>query len=215
MSSRVNSPALTYRQEQAAATKRRIAEAAQRLFAADGYASTSLAAVAEAAGVASRTVYAAFGTKREILNLICESWLERADARALAASVLAADSAVERLRGAAHWLTVLYSTDFDVVRILDAAMDEDAETRTLLRSKLRGRNRVMDGLIASVTSELAVPLERAQTIFRAFAATGVYNELVIDSGWTPEQFENWLSDTLLHQLFPFAASITPARRAPR
>lgn len=201
MSSDVNRPVPTYRQEQAAATRRRIAAAAKQLFAVDGYASTSLAAVAAAAGVASRTVYAAFGTKREILNLICESWLERADARALAASVLAEESPVERLHGAAHWLTVLYSTDFDVVRILDAALDEDAETRALLRSKLRGRNRVMDELIASVASELVAPLARAQAIFRAFAATGVYNELVIESGWTPEQFENWLADTLMLQLF--------------
>lgn len=209
----VNTSTSTYRQEQASATKQRIADAAKLLFARDGYASTSMTAIAAAAGVGSRTVYAAFGTKREILNLICERWLERAHARALAESVLAEVLPEERLHGSAHWLTVLYSTDFDVVRILDAAMDEDSETRALLRSKLRGRNRVMDRLIASVESELALPLEQAQSIFRAFAAAGVYGELVLDSHWAPEQFENWLADTLRHQLF--AASVTSARRAPR
>src|SRR4051794_13509409 len=107
MTNDVNAPTATYRQEQAAATKMRIAMAAQRLFARDGYSATSMAAIATEAGVGSRTVYAAFGAKREILNLICEHWLERAGARPLADALLAAETPDERLSGAAHWLTVL------------------------------------------------------------------------------------------------------------
>lgn len=190
----------TYRQEQALETRQRIAWAAQRLFARDGYAVTSIEAIAREAGVATRTVYAAFGAKREILNLICERWLERARARELAKEVLEEADPLARLAGAAHWLTVLYSTDFDVVRILDAAQDEDRETQELLRSKLRGRNRVMDGLIASVEPVLAVPVAEAQSVYRAMAAAGVYQELVVASGWTPEQFERWLHGVLTSQL---------------
>ncbi len=189
-----------YRQEQAAATKARIADAAQRLFAREGYGATSIEAIAREAGVGTRTVYAAFGTKREMLNAICERWLERAGARPLAEAILALPTAVERLRGAAHWLTVLYSTDFDVVRILDAATDEDAETRALVRGKLRGRNRVMNALIASVEAELAVPLGDAQSVFRALAAAGVYEELVVASSWSVDRFERWLADTLTEQV---------------
>ncbi|ANF30648.1 TetR family transcriptional regulator [Leifsonia xyli] len=190
----------TYRQEQALETRQRIAWAAQRLFARDGYAVTSIEAIAREAGVATRTVYAAFGAKREILNLICERWLERARARDLAKEVLEEADPLARLAGAAHWLTVLYSTDFDVVRILDAAQDEDRETQELLRSKLRGRNRVMDSLIASVEPVLAVPVVEAQSVYRAMAAAGVYQELVVASGWTPEQFERWLHGVLTSQL---------------
>ena len=189
-----------YRQEQAAATRRRIADSAQTLFATEGYGATSMETIARHAGVGSRTVYAVFGAKREILNDICERWLERAGARRLAAEVLADPDPVGRVRGAAHWLTVLYSTDFDVARILDAAVDEDAETRRLLHGKLRGRNRVMDSLIASVEESLSCPLEDAKAVFRAFAAPGVYGALVEDSGWTAERFENWLADTLVAQL---------------
>ena len=54
----------SYRQVQAAATRERIADAARRLFAANGYGSTSIEAIAAAAGVAVRTVYSVFGTKR-------------------------------------------------------------------------------------------------------------------------------------------------------
>ena len=190
----------TYRQEQALETRQRIASAAQRLFARDGYSVTSIDAIAREAGVATRTVYAAFGAKREILNDICERWLERAHARELARHVLGEPDPQARLAGAAHWLTVLYSTDFDVVRILDAAQDEDRETQELLRSKLRGRNRVMDSLIASVEAELAVPLGEAQSVFRAMAASGVYQELVVESEWSPERFDRWLHGVLTTQL---------------
>ena len=102
--------------------------------------------------------------------------------------------------GSAGWLAALYSADFDVVRVLDAALDEDEETRALLASKLRGRNRVMDRLIASVEPHLTVSLPDAQSIFRAFAASGVYGALVVDAGWSPERFEHWLADTLVSQI---------------
>lgn len=196
----------TYRQEQALQTRLRIARSAQTLFARDGYAVTSVEAIATEAGVGTRTVYASFGAKREILNLICEDWLERARARELAREILEEPEPTARLAGAAHWLTVLYSTDFDVVRILDAAADEDAETQTLLRSKLRGRNRVMDSLIASVEPALAIPLADAQAVYRAYAAAGVYQELVVNSGWTPARFEDWLATTLTTQPLPEAST---------
>ncbi|WP_051215323.1 TetR/AcrR family transcriptional regulator [Granulicoccus phenolivorans] len=190
----------TYRQQQAEATRLRVADAAQELFATAGYGPTSIEAIARRAGVGTRTVYAAFGAKREILNLICERWLERARARELADEVLGQSDPLDRLRGAAHWLITLYSADFDVVRILDAAMDGDAETRRLLQGKLRGRNMVMDRLMASVADQLVVPLEHAQAVFRAYAAQGVYAALVLDAGWTPAQVESWLAETLVVQL---------------
>lgn len=196
----VNPPRSSYRQEQADATRARIAEAAQRLFADHGYGATSMQAIARAAGVGDRTVYQAFGTKREILSAICERWLERADARARAEQVHAIADPVARLRGSADWLVHLYSTDFDVVRILDAALDEDVETRDLLRSKLRGRNGVMDGMIASIEPQLRLPLADARAVFRAYAAPGFYGELVVESGWSVERFGDLLARTLVAQL---------------
>jgi len=133
-------PRSTYRQAQAAATRERIAEAARRLFGVAGYGSTSIEAIA---AEAVRTVYSAFGTKREILWLICERWLERARARELA-----------------------------------------------------GRNQAMDAMIASLDGHLRAPVRQVQAVYRALAAPGVYRELVEESGWTPEEFERWVGDTL-------------------
>ncbi len=190
----------TYRQQQAAATRDRIAQAARGLFATAGYGSTSMEAIATEAGVAVRTVYSAFGTKREILSLICEQWLERAHARERSQEVLAEPDPVRRLRGAAGWLRNLYEAGFDVVLIFEAATDESPETRALLRSKLAGRNQVMDAIMASLEPFLAVPVRQAQAVYRALAAAGVYQELVGQSGWTPADFEQWVGDALERQL---------------
>jgi hypothetical protein len=88
------------------------------------------------------------------------------------------------------------------VLIFEAATDESPETRALLRSKLAGRNEVMDAMIASLHGQLAVPLAQAQAIYRALAAPGVYRELVQDSGWPPGDFERWVADTLQRNLMP-------------
>ena len=136
MARAVNAPA-TYRRMQAEQTRERIAAAARELFAAGGYRTTSMEAIAAKAGVAPRTVYSAFGAKREILSAICEKWLEDAGARELAGAALAEPDPKKRLRAAAHWLRALYEAGFDVVTLFAAASDDDAETKALLRGQAR------------------------------------------------------------------------------
>src|SRR5690349_21122557 len=73
MAERVNSKR-TYdsrrRQEQAAATRQDILDAAQRRFERDGYAATTMAAIAAEARVALKTVYVAFETKSGLLRAL-------------------------------------------------------------------------------------------------------------------------------------------------
>jgi AcrR family transcriptional regulator len=73
MTDRVN-PKRSYdsprRREQAAATRRDILEAAQRLFERQGFAATKMAEIASEAGVALKTVYAAFETKSGVLRAL-------------------------------------------------------------------------------------------------------------------------------------------------
>ncbi|MGL4176015.1 MAG: TetR/AcrR family transcriptional regulator [Dermatophilaceae bacterium] len=56
------------RAEQADATRRRVVQAASSLFRRDGYAATSVAAVAREAEVSGQTVYNAFGSKAALLK---------------------------------------------------------------------------------------------------------------------------------------------------
>src|SRR5438094_8661699 len=59
-----------HRRAQAAATRRAILDAARRLFERDGYAATTMAAIAAEAGVALKTVYVAFETKSGVLRAL-------------------------------------------------------------------------------------------------------------------------------------------------
>src|SRR5919112_4705740 len=58
------------RREAAAATRREILEAAERLFERQGYAATTMATIAAEARVALKTVYVAFETKSGILRAL-------------------------------------------------------------------------------------------------------------------------------------------------
>ena len=58
------------RREQAASTRRAILAAAQRLFERDGYAATSIAAIAAGARVSNKTVYLAFESKSALLRAL-------------------------------------------------------------------------------------------------------------------------------------------------
>src|SRR5687768_10508205 len=62
----------TNRDRAAQATRRRIAEAAARLFRRDGYAGTSIQAIAAEAGVAVPTVYASLRSKANVLRAVVE-----------------------------------------------------------------------------------------------------------------------------------------------
>ncbi|TML12379.1 MAG: TetR/AcrR family transcriptional regulator [Actinobacteria bacterium] len=62
----------TVRQEQAAQTRARIVEAAGELFESNGYARTTIAAIADRAGVAADTVYTIFGGKARILTALID-----------------------------------------------------------------------------------------------------------------------------------------------
>src|SRR6266511_6100236 len=58
------------RRQQAAATRRQVLQAAQRLLEQHGYAATSMVAIASEAGVSLKTVYLAFETKSGLLRAL-------------------------------------------------------------------------------------------------------------------------------------------------
>ena len=60
------------RQEQARQTRLRILDAAEVLFTERGYGAATVDGIASAAGVASDTVYATFGSKRGILHALMD-----------------------------------------------------------------------------------------------------------------------------------------------
>src|SRR5262245_18540434 len=63
----------TARTRQREATRTAIIAAATARFVANGYAATSIAAVAQAAGVSAESVYVIFGSKRDLLRAVMDA----------------------------------------------------------------------------------------------------------------------------------------------
>src|SRR4051812_11859590 len=63
------------RAEQATLTRQRILEAATTLFVERGYASTTIAVVADAADVSPETIYATLGGKRGLLEGVIDAMI--------------------------------------------------------------------------------------------------------------------------------------------
>src|SRR3954454_14613616 len=68
------------RQQQAAATRRAILEAAEQLFGRDGYPATTMEAIAAEAGVSLKTAYLPFSTKSGLLRALWDLRLKGDDA---------------------------------------------------------------------------------------------------------------------------------------
>src|SRR5438270_12488598 len=115
------------RQRQAPETRRGIARAARRLFAAGGYAATSSDVVAEESGVAARTVYAIFGTKKAILAAICEEWLTEAGVMETVAEGLKERHLRRRLGLVAHSSPRQWEAERGVSAMREGAAAAEAE----------------------------------------------------------------------------------------
>ncbi len=198
---------IPYRQLQAAATRKRIAESALRLFVAQGYGSTSIESIADAAGVAVSTVYAIFRNKRSILAAICEAWLEAAEIRPLLGSALDDADVRRRVATAARWTRQQWEQGSEIVPLLHAAAQSDADVAQMLNDWLAEKSAAMRTFVLSLEGTLkpGLGLASACAIFDALTLPEVYRDLVERSSWSPDDYERWLAQTLIHQFFVVSA----------
>jgi AcrR family transcriptional regulator len=197
----VNQAKPAYRQVQAAETRRRIALAARRAFGAGGYADTSVQSIAREAGVAVRTVYAAFGTKKAILAAVCEEWLIESDARSIGEQAIAATDPRRSLALLAHANRAQWEMGRDVVGIMATAAAADAEVASMFAGWRENRmgfvRRVIGGLAADLQPGLGVADASAMT--RAFSVPEIFEELAAE-GWSADRYEEWLAALLAETL---------------
>jgi AcrR family transcriptional regulator len=201
------SASLTHRQRQALWTRRLIVDAARKLFLERGYTATTMDAIAKEAGVAVSTVYAAYKNKRAILRAIREAWHEQTRARELNEEASRQPDPEQRLRMVSHAARRQWETGGAVVAVYQGAAAADREAAAELREALRGRRAALDRVVEGMEAALRPGLDaaRAAAVLRALCHAEVYRELVEDSGWSPEEYEAWLSQTLKEQLLPSAA----------
>ena len=187
------------RGQQAAATKQAVVDAASELFAANGWAATGMRDVAAAAGVAIETVYSHFASKRGLLLAVADAAVvgddapvplaERADFLAIGQGRRPA-----RIEAAARLLTAVQVRTAAVAVLLREAAPNDAEIAELLRAT-RERQRVDVGRAVEMILGRAPAAAERDGVW-AIASPEVYLLLVDGSGWTPEQYEAWVADTL-------------------
>ncbi len=189
---------------QAEATKERITSSARLLFAHAGYGATTIEAIAAKAGVAVQTVYASFGSKKAILASIRQTWLRESRVAELSERALRELDAARRLEMAAEWTRRQYEGGFDVIRIYEGAASSSPEMAAELRAVLDGRKRAVARFMQEFArlAELApaLDLRRAADIYWALTMPGLYGELVLERGWSPARYQEWLAGTLKQQL---------------
>src|SRR5512146_2651000 len=118
-----SAPRPTLREERAAVTRRRILDAARRRFFEEGYAATTLKAIAAEAGVAVQTVYAVYGSKAAILAELRALVVSLPEADALVRQALAERTLAGRMRMLAASIRARWEAGGDIVAVnQDAAM---------------------------------------------------------------------------------------------
>jgi AcrR family transcriptional regulator len=198
------------RREQAAATRREILEAAQRLFERQGYAATTMAAIAAEAGVALKTVYVAFETKSGLLRALWHLLL-RGDEddvpipeRAWYREVVAEPDPERKLRLGAHNSRLVKERAGALMKVIRSAAASDADAEELwsrIQSDFYDNQRaVVQALYDGGALRDGLDAARAADIMWTLNHPDVWHLLVGARGWTPEAWEQWFAETVSEQL---------------
>ncbi|MGW1991890.1 TetR/AcrR family transcriptional regulator [Embleya sp. NPDC001921] len=183
-------------------TRRAILDAATRLFVQHGYAATTMAQLADSAGVAVDTVYTVAGRKPALFLHLVEAAVSGTDdavpatERDYVREMRAEPDAARKLRRYARairemhvrlapLLRVARAGPPEVVRIWQDITLRRADNMRLLARDLAATGQLRPGLD---------PDEVADVIW-ATNSPEFYCLLVEDRGWPPERFERWLADT--------------------
>ena len=198
------------RAAQAQETRRSIVSAATRLFVEDGYGSTTINAVAEAAGVSRKTVFTAVGGKLDLLKLTLD-WSVAGDDQAVALSDRAAirklmDQPDSRgvLSGLVALLVAIGTRVAPLYVALEVAASMDPAARDLVEESQRRRlddaHKVVRRLrdLGALTTHITYQ-EAVDVVWLAMDPA-IFDRLVRVRGWTASRFEEWLVDTLCRQL---------------
>ena len=202
------------RQAASLETRRTIASAARQLFLANGYAGTTMAAIATAAGVSHETVYAAFGPKPVLFRSLVETALsgtdepvpalERESTRALQVE----PDPARMLERYAHVVRLLHerlAPLFDVLR-------DGARTETDLKVFADELSTRRVGHMRALAADLAakgglregLSIETAADMFWVMISPEFYLLWVRERGWPPDVFEQWLADAFKRLFLPQA-----------
>ena len=193
---------LTHRQRQAQETKDRVVAAARQLMARQGWAATTIDAIATEAGVAPQTIYAAFGNKRALLTGMRDVMLRDSQVPELMVRATEEPDAARRVELWAQLVRQQMETSYDVISIHRQAASADPRVAVQYRKVLDNRARTFGEFVHGLRADLATGLDErvATDILWCFSNEEIYRELVQERGWSVDRYERWLAATLVAQL---------------
>ena len=194
------------RSDQARSTRRRIIDAASRLFLDRGYAATILEQVAEDAGVAVQTVYFHFGNKRTLLKealdiaavgddepipLLQRPWLDEVrnepDPAGMIERWVANGAAIlERIGPIMCVVRDAAGTDPDLAAQWSTNQQQTLIAQRTLAQLLSDRDALKPGMTVQEATDIIFTLDSIE----------VYWLLTTTCGWTIPRREAWITGTL-------------------
>ena len=210
MAAEVNPPRRTYhsplRADQAQQTRRRVLETARELFVQRGYARTTVAAVADAAGVSPETIYVSLGGKRGLLEGVMDItgphdsvvdddswWHEVADL----------PDPARRLDKIVEYSCRIMARTRPIHAIIRGAADKEPFAAALGRQLLAER---LDNQTDRIRRYLGDALRPGLTVaeagqrYCALAGPELYHLLTVEMSWTAGQHQTWLTALLRTEL---------------
>ncbi|HVD46399.1 MAG TPA: helix-turn-helix domain-containing protein [Candidatus Limnocylindria bacterium] len=200
------------RKEQARQTRTRMLEAAERLFADHGYASSTIETIASTAGVAVDTVYATFGSKRGLLSALMDlrvggddqpvELLDRAGPQA----VRREPNQKRQIARFAEDVSAIGERARPVDDIIRGAAAVDAEIAgyraRLQQSRFENMRRFVSWVASNGPLRAGIGEDDAAAIVWSLTSPEMHRLLRVERAWTPERYAEWLAETLTRTLLP-------------
>jgi len=190
--------------------RRAVVDAARELFDTQGYAATTVEAVSTRADVPPATVYRLFSSKLGILKALLETSIAGDDEpvavsdRPDVAALFAEPDPHRLLAGFAGVTTAINARTNAVYRVLVGAATSDPGAAQLLgaigQQRDEGQRGIARALSRAGALRAGVRERDAADLVHALMAPEVYRLLVVDRGWTPDRYREWLTATLVQQL---------------
>lgn len=200
------------RKAQAFETQAQILRAAEDLFVDRGYLGTSIESIAQKAGVAPETIYSIFGNKRRILSRLVDVSVV-GDGEPIPLLVRSQIREVEfekdqkrQIQMFAKRIQIIMSRVASLFEVMRNAAKTEPEINDMMKKYLDGRFQGMGYFIDCVMANgpLRNSLSKLTAVETTWSLTSaeVYNLFIVDRGWSGEEYENWLAETLTRLLLP-------------
>jgi len=189
-----------------------VIEAARTLFLERGYAWTTVEAISDLSDVPPATVYRLFSSKLGILKELFNVSIAGDDEavpledRPHVQALISDPDPRKQLSGFVGISRGIMARTEPVYRILVSAAGSDPDAAALLaetrRHRQQGQGQIADLLARTGALRPKLRARDAADIIHVLMSPEVYRLLVGDRGWLPERYQQWLTDTLIHQLLP-------------